>query len=187
MATWIVCMLVQKFVMGFATEVRARRFLEARQKPMKLLKKEKISPMPSTARLISCLSTLHDSVQSTTCAKLMLQALLNSIQMQFNALLLPRRYLCCAEVRSTSRLYGWHQPRTACESPRALAQQLLYQLLPGCCSSLNHLKPIPHDGIGSSINYLSGLCALLSCVVGLVPRSRRARVRTPCFLQREHM
>ncbi|CAE7239971.1 cyb5r2 [Symbiodinium pilosum] len=43
MITWIVCMVLQKCVMGFATEVRARRFLEARQKPMKLVDKETIS------------------------------------------------------------------------------------------------------------------------------------------------
>ena len=36
-------MAIQKLAMGFATEVRARRFLEARQKPLKLMKKEKIS------------------------------------------------------------------------------------------------------------------------------------------------
>jgi len=43
MLTWIVCMAIQKLAMGFATEVRARRFLEARHKPLKLMKKEKIS------------------------------------------------------------------------------------------------------------------------------------------------
>ena len=36
-------MAIQKLAMGFATEVRARRFLEARHKPLKLMKKEKIS------------------------------------------------------------------------------------------------------------------------------------------------
>ena len=45
MLTWIVCMAIQKLAMGFATEVRARRFLEARHKPLKLMKKEKISAL----------------------------------------------------------------------------------------------------------------------------------------------
>ncbi|CAJ1355435.1 unnamed protein product [Effrenium voratum] len=40
---WIVCMGLQKLCIGFAMEVRARRFLEARQKPMKLLAKEKVN------------------------------------------------------------------------------------------------------------------------------------------------
>mmetsp|Transcript_62576 Transcript_62576/g.146831 ORF Transcript_62576/g.146831 Transcript_62576/m.146831 type:complete len:910 (+) Transcript_62576:173-2902(+) len=43
MLTWLVCMGLQRCAMGFATELRARRFLEARQKPLKLLSKEKIS------------------------------------------------------------------------------------------------------------------------------------------------
>lgn len=43
MVTWLICMTIQKIVMGFATETRARRFLEARRKPLKLVAKEKVN------------------------------------------------------------------------------------------------------------------------------------------------
>eukprot|EP00440_Ansanella_granifera_P011180 gb/GFBE01012128.1/.p1 GENE.gb/GFBE01012128.1/~~gb/GFBE01012128.1/.p1 ORF type:complete len:915 (+),score=166.89 gb/GFBE01012128.1/:1-2745(+) len=41
--TWIVCMAIQKICMGFAVETRARRFLEARPKPLKLLSREEVN------------------------------------------------------------------------------------------------------------------------------------------------
>ncbi|CAK8991188.1 unnamed protein product [Durusdinium trenchii] len=41
--TWLVCITIQKICMGFMTETRARRFLEARRKPLKLVAKEKVN------------------------------------------------------------------------------------------------------------------------------------------------
>lgn len=43
LVTWLICMTIQKVLMGFATETRARRFLEARRKPLKLVAKDKVN------------------------------------------------------------------------------------------------------------------------------------------------
>lgn len=42
-ATWVVCMTLQKITMGFTLEVRARRFLEARSKPLVLDSREVVN------------------------------------------------------------------------------------------------------------------------------------------------
>eukprot|EP00441_Pelagodinium_beii_P035763 CAMPEP_0197652050 /NCGR_PEP_ID=MMETSP1338-20131121/34212_1 /TAXON_ID=43686 ORGANISM="Pelagodinium beii, Strain RCC1491" /NCGR_SAMPLE_ID=MMETSP1338 /ASSEMBLY_ACC=CAM_ASM_000754 /LENGTH=939 /DNA_ID=CAMNT_0043226843 /DNA_START=110 /DNA_END=2930 /DNA_ORIENTATION=- len=43
MICWVGCMIVQKIFMGFTLEVRARRFLEARQKPLVLDSREVVN------------------------------------------------------------------------------------------------------------------------------------------------
>ena len=66
MMTWVVCMTMQKCVMGFATELRARRFLEARHKPLKLLAKEKISATAHLAFVrVFCNMSQHVSIPAT--------------------------------------------------------------------------------------------------------------------------
>jgi cytochrome b involved in lipid metabolism len=43
LAVWVIWMVLQQLVMGFAFETRARRFLESRVKPLVLLKREKVN------------------------------------------------------------------------------------------------------------------------------------------------